>query len=174
MLRSISMAAVAAVLCLAACAPEIPPDPKPSDGFSGAEKAAVDEVFSIISATFPEPQEVLFRDPLVSDVEGEGRFVCLDAAMPGDRWTGFVATKAQNEEAYHVVREKDALSPKARPQCRALVLKYLGEQDVDWYDAEVAYNKAGCAHLDTAYWEAWKLACNGKITRPAKTPKPAA
>lgn len=174
MFRSLSIAAVAAVLGLTACAPEIPLDPKPSDGFTGADKVAIDEVFQVVTGTFAEPKEVLFRDPLISDVEGKGRFVCLDAAMPGERWTGFVAQRVPNEEAYQVVREQDALSPKARPQCRALVLEYLGEQDVDWYDAEVAYNKAGCAHLDTAYWEAWKMACNGRITRPAKTEKPAA
>ena len=172
MFRSVSIAAVAAVLGLAACAPEIPPDPKPSDGFTGADLALVDGACAEVLKAFPEPERVVYRAPVISETAEQGRAVCIDAAMPGELWKGFVVRPAFS--GFEVREELDTLSPKARPQCRALVLKYLGEQDIDWYEAEVAFNKAGCAHLDAGYWGAWKESCNGKTTRPAKTPKPAA
>ncbi|MBI1682621.1 hypothetical protein [Caulobacter hibisci] len=156
-------------LALAACAPEpaSKSKPKPSDGFAAADRPLVDAALAQASKTFSTPGSVEIRDLVISEVEGEGRSVCFDAAEPGQRWVGFVVRPAKFADGMELVEEQDALSPRARPQCRALVLKYLGERDVNPDEAEIAFNQAGCMDIDGAYWDAWKRACNGRQTRPA-------
>ncbi|MDG2531519.1 hypothetical protein [Caulobacter endophyticus] len=170
MFRNTTFAAAAAVaLGLAACAPETPPPapkPKPSDGFPAADRAFVDGAVQVIAQDLGP--SVVFRDLAISDT-GQGRSLCGDAALPGEAWKGIVVRKGEAEGDFLVLIAGDNLSPRALPQCRALVLKYLGEAKVDWYEAETAMNQAGCAHIDVNYWTGWKDYCQGAQTKPAKT-----
>ncbi|PVM91199.1 hypothetical protein DDF62_07445 [Caulobacter radicis] len=169
MFRSFSIAAVVAVLGLAACAPEAsaPPAPKPSDGFPVADRAFVDGAAQVIAQDLGA--SVIFRDLAISDTPGQGKSLCGDAALPGEAWKGIVVRKGEAAGDFLVLIADDNLSPRALPQCRKLVLKYLGETKVDWYEAETAMNQAGCAHIDVNYWTGWKDYCQGAQTRSAKT-----
>ncbi|MFT4255013.1 MAG: hypothetical protein QM608_21325 [Caulobacter sp.] len=173
MVRSVLLAATGAVLALAACAPKPVPEPKPSDDFAAADKAFVDETTGKIAKSFERPEEVLFRNPVISRSK-RGKALCVDAAEPEQAWTAMIAVKTPGAAGYVIHRSGDNLSAKARKQCPALVLKYMDEPKADWYEAEVAINQAGCAHLDPRYWRAWKKYCNGELTKPAAKPAPAA
>lgn len=173
MVRSVFSAAACAVLALCACAPKPAPEPKPSDDFAAAaDKAFVDETTGKVAKTFERPELVMFRNPVISQSE-RGKALCVDAAEPEQAWTGMIAVKTPGAAGYVIHRAGDNLSPKARQQCPKLVLKYMDEPNVDWYEAEVAINQAGCAHLDPRYWKAWKNYCNGALTK-GTPPKPPA
>lgn len=168
------LAAASAVLVLGACAPKPVPDPKPSDDFAAvADKAFVDETTGKLARTFERPERVMFRKPVISQSE-RGKALCIDAALPDEAWTGMIAVKTTGAAGYILYRAGDNLSAQAKRQCPALVLKYVEEPNVDWYEAEVAMTQAGCAHLDPRYWTAWKRYCNGALTTPASKAVPAA
>jgi hypothetical protein len=169
MFRNLFAAAAVAVVGLAACAPEAaaPPEPKPSDGFPVAERAFVDGAAQVIAQDLGA--SVVFRDLAISDTPGQGKSLCGDAALPGEAWKGIIVRKGAAQDAFQVLIADDNLSPHALPQCRKLVLKYLGEAKVDWYEAETAMNQAGCAHIDVNYWTGWKDYCQGVQIKPAKT-----
>ncbi len=172
MVRSVWVAAACVALSMAACAPKPVPEPKPSDDFAAADKAFVDETTSKISKSFERPEMVMFRNPVISQSE-RGKALCVDAAEPEQAWTGMIAVKTPGAAGYIIHRAGDNLSPKARKQCPALVLKYMDEPKTDWYEAEVAITQAGCANLDPRYWRAWKRYCNGALTTPAAKATPA-
>ncbi len=166
-------AAVLAVLALQACAPEPPPEPKPSDGFLKAtDQAFVNTAWTKVAATYDKPGTVLYQALTISEDAGE-RTLCGESAEPDQLWRGFVATQKVGETAFDVLRQNDQISPRAMKACKPLVRKYMGEKGVDTPEIQQAILQNGCAYLDPVYWRAHKARCYKTLTVAGGAPTPA-
>jgi hypothetical protein len=157
-------AAVLTMLALQACAPEAPPEPKPSDGFLRvADRAFVEAAWAKVAATYKEPGTVQYSALTISEDAGE-RTLCGESAEPDQLLRGFVATQAAGKTTFEVVRQNDNISPRAVKACKPLVRKHMGQASVDTPEIQQAIIQNGCDNIDPVYWRAHKDHCYKTLT----------
>lgn len=171
--RGIRAIAVAAMLALQACAPEPPPEPKPSDGFlQAADRAFVEAAWAKVAGTYKEPGTVRYRGLTISEDAGE-RTLCGESAEPDQLWRGFVATREAGKTSFQVLRQRDEISPRAVKACKPLVRKHMGQKSVDTPEVQQAIVQNGCSYMDVEFWRAHKDHCYKTLTVAGGTPTPA-
>ena len=166
-------AMVLTMLALQACAPEPPPEPKPSDGFlQAADQAFVEAAWAKVAGTYKEPGTVQYNALTISEDAGE-RTLCGESAEPDQLLRGFVATREAGKTAFVVVREHDNISPRAVKACKPLIRKHMGQASVDTPEIQQAIVQNGCDNIDPDYWRAHKDHCYKTLTVAGGVPTPA-
>ncbi|KQY96185.1 hypothetical protein ASD21_06715 [Caulobacter sp. Root1455] len=157
-------ATVVTMLALQACAPEPPPEPKPSDGFLlPADRAFVEAAWAKVAGTYKEPGTAQYGALTISEDAG-GRTLCGESAEPDQLPRGFVATQETGKTAFEIIRERDNISPRAVKACKPLIRKHMGQKSVDTPEIQQAIVQNGCANIDTVYWRAHKDRCYKTLT----------
>ncbi len=157
-------AALLTMLALQACAPEPPPEPKPSDGFlQPADRAFIEAAWAKVAGTYDQPGTVEYRALVISDDAG-GRTLCGESAEPDQLMRGFVATREAGKTGFEVVREHDNISPRAVKACKPLIRKHMGQASVDTPEIQQAIIQNGCDDIDPVYWRAHKDHCYKTLT----------